>query len=106
MSTTPGPWMFYTEPQPNGCPIVCAEGLTVCMLAHNVNYEEQKETALANARLITAAPNLLKEYQELLARLKRCSELCFKGHSQCAEELCHEMADFKSPAINFVSDNA
>lgn len=49
---TPGVWRFYTEPQPNGCPIVGANGLMICMLAHSVNYADQAEEALANARLI------------------------------------------------------
>ena len=55
---TPGPWAFYTEPQPNGCPIVGARGLMVCMLAHTVNQPEQRGEALANARLISAAPEM------------------------------------------------
>lgn len=62
---TPGPWTFYTEPQPNGCPIVGARGLMVAMLAHTVNQSDQKETALANALLIAAAPDLLAALQEL-----------------------------------------
>lgn len=52
---TPGEWRFYTEPQPNGCPIVGANGLMVCMLAHSVNYADQAEEAVANARLISEA---------------------------------------------------
>lgn len=56
---TPGPWEFSTTPQPNGCPIIGANGLMVAMLAHSINQLEQKETALANARLIAAAPDLL-----------------------------------------------
>lgn len=57
---TPGPWDFYTKPQPNGCPIVGARGLMVAMLAHSINYEDQKQVAIANARLISAAPELLE----------------------------------------------
>ena len=57
---TLGPWKFYTEPQPNGCPIVGARGLMVAMLAHSINHDDQRETALANARLIAAAPDLLE----------------------------------------------
>ena len=53
----------------------------------------------ANARLIAAAPELLAEYHSLLARLAAASKDCARGHSQVAEELCHEFADFKSPAI-------
>lgn len=58
---TPGPWSFSTSPQPNGCPSVGARGLLVAVVAHSVNQSDQKETALANARLIAAAPELLKE---------------------------------------------
>lgn len=58
---TPGPWQFYTEPQPNGCPIVGdGRGLMVAMLAHSIHYQDQKSEALANARLIAAAPDLLE----------------------------------------------
>jgi hypothetical protein len=32
----------------------------VAMLAHTVNQDDQRETALANARLIAAAPDLLE----------------------------------------------
>lgn len=58
---TPGPWRFYTEPQPNGCPIVGnGKGMMVAMLAHSVNYKDQREEAMANAALIAAAPELLQ----------------------------------------------
>lgn len=57
---TPGPWGFSTEPQPNGCPIVGARGLMVAMLAHTIHQDDQREVALANARLIAAAPDLLE----------------------------------------------
>lgn len=62
---TPGPWVFSTEPQPNGCPIVGAGALMVCMLAHTVSQNDQRETALANARLIAAAPRLLAELENI-----------------------------------------
>lgn len=62
---TPGPWTFYTEPQPNGCPIVGAKGLMVAMLAHSINHDDQRDTAIANAHLIAAAPMLLAVVQEL-----------------------------------------
>lgn len=63
---TPGPWRFYTEPQPNGCPIVGNDkGLMVAMLAHSINYPEQFGEAMANAQLIAAAPELLEALQEL-----------------------------------------
>lgn len=64
---TPGPWRFYTEPQPNGCPIVGnGRGLMLAMLAHSVNYPDQRDEANANARLIAAAPELLDALQWLV----------------------------------------
>ena len=76
MSTqhTPGPWNFYTEPQPNGCPLVGSRGLMVAMLAHTVNQDDQRETALANARLISAAPDLLEACQNFSEWLRREDE--------------------------------
>lgn len=68
---TPGPWSFYTEPQPNGCPVVGSKGLLVCMLGHSVRMPDQKETALANARLIAAAPELLEACQTFSEWLRR-----------------------------------
>lgn len=38
----------------------------VAMLAHSVNHEDQKEEALANAKLIAAAPDLLEALRALL----------------------------------------
>lgn len=59
---TEGPWKFYTQPQPNGCPIVGTHrGLMIAMLAHSVKEPLQAETALANARLIAAAPELVTQ---------------------------------------------
>lgn len=63
---TPGPWRFYTDPQPNGCPIVGTGGLMVAQLAHSINYPEQRDTAIANARLIAAAPELLEALGDLM----------------------------------------
>lgn len=57
---TPGPWHYYTHPQPNGCPIVGnSKGLMVAMLSHSINQPEQEDEAIANAKLIVAAPDLL-----------------------------------------------
>lgn len=65
MKHTRGPWRFSTEPQPNGCPIVGnSRGLMVAVLAHSINYDSQREEALANARLIAAAPELLEALEE------------------------------------------
>lgn len=66
---TPGPWSYYTEPQPNGCPIVGAMGLMVAQLAHSINYNDQSATAIANARLIAAAPELLESLKTAHAHI-------------------------------------
>ena len=67
-AATPGPWSFYTQPQPNGCPIVGnASGLMVAMLSHSIHINDQRETAIANARLIAQAPALLEALRELYA---------------------------------------
>ena len=94
MKPTPGPWTFYTEPQPNGCPIVGnSKGLMVAMVAHSVNYQDQKESALSDARLIAEAGTvfhttglspvqLVEQKKELLSallaldlRLRHCFDL-------------------------------
>lgn len=73
---TPGPWRFYTEPQPNGCPIVGdGKGLMVAMLAHTVNQADQKEKAFANARLIASAPELLEALDMLLNDVGRANSM-------------------------------
>ena len=63
---TPGNWRFYTKPQPNGCPIVGSNGLMVCMLAHSVNYPDQEEEAISNAKLISSAPELFDALIEVI----------------------------------------
>lgn len=70
---TPGPWDFSWHIQPNGCPTVGYKGLMVCMVAHSVKEPDQKETALANASLISAAPDLLDALvmaEEMLSRIE------------------------------------
>lgn len=66
MSYTKGPWRYSLEPQPNGCPIIGANGLMIAMLAHSANKPEEKEAALANARIIAAAPEMLEALEEIL----------------------------------------
>lgn len=63
---TPGPWDYGWRIQPNGCPTVGGKGLMVCVVAHSAKDPEQKETALANANLISAAPDLLAALEECL----------------------------------------
>ena len=64
---SPGPWRYYSYPQPNGCPIIGSGGLMVAMLAHSVNHQDQEETAIANANLITAAPDLYVALEKAVA---------------------------------------
>lgn len=64
---TPGPWDYGWEVQPNGCPTVGHKGLMVCMVAHSAKEPDQKEIALANADLISAAPQLLAALQLMVA---------------------------------------
>ena len=63
---TKGPWDFSWEIQPNGCPTVGSKGLMVCMVAHSAKDPSQRETALANANLIAAAPDLLEALEDAL----------------------------------------
>jgi hypothetical protein len=46
----------------------------VAMLAHTIKQADQRETALANAQLISAAPELLEALRALMA-------LDVKGHA-------------------------
>ena len=68
---TKGPWRYYTSPQPNGCPIVGdSRGLMVAQIAHSVNEPNERDIALANAKLITAAPDMLAALQDALGDLE------------------------------------
>lgn len=71
---TPGPWNFFWEIQPNGCPTVGHKGLMVGMVAHSAKDPDQKETALANAALISAAPDMLIALEKGITRLEACIE--------------------------------
>lgn len=71
---TEGPWRFTTSPQPNGCPIVGSNGLMICMLAHSINHEDQKEEALANAALIAAAPDMKEALEKIIAMNRQTAQ--------------------------------
>ncbi len=64
---TPGPWTYSWQIQPNGCPTVGHRGLMVCMVSHSAKEPSQKDTALANAALISAAPDLLEALEAMVA---------------------------------------
>ena len=56
---TPGPWVVGT-PGPNGCfTIGTTGGLMTAMISHSINEKDQADTAIANASLIAAAPEML-----------------------------------------------
>ena len=56
---TPGPWVVGT-PGPNGCfTIGTTGGLMTAMISHSINEKDQADTAIANAALIAAAPEML-----------------------------------------------
>ena len=56
---TPGPWVVGT-PGPNGCfTIGTTRGLMTAMISHSINEKDQADTAIANAALIAAAPEML-----------------------------------------------
>ena len=56
---TPGPWVVGT-PGPNGCfTIGTTCGLMTAMISHSINEKDQADTAIANAALIAAAPEML-----------------------------------------------
>lgn len=66
---TPGPWRIGT-PGPNGCYTVGTErGLMTAMVAHSINEPDQKEQAIADAALISAAPELLEALEYVMDRL-------------------------------------
>jgi hypothetical protein len=76
---TPGPWDYGWRIQPNGCPTVGHKGLMVCMVAHSAKVADQREIALANASLISAAPDLLEALAGLVEYVDRMHEI---GHIQ------------------------
>ena len=92
---TPGPWTYHICRDTSTARIEAKGGCEVVGSTVGYNSEECE----ANAKLIAAAPDLLKEYEQLLAYLKDASNACLEGHSDVAEDLCHEYAEFKSPAI-------
>lgn len=86
MKHTPGPWRVGSY-GPNGCYTVGTNGgLMTAMVAHSVNYPEQINQAIADAKLIAAAPDLLQalynmledgdatDRQQSLAAIKKATE--------------------------------
>ena len=67
---TPGPWRVGA-PGPNGCHTVGTEGgLMTATVAHSISHPEQASQAIADARLIAAAPCLLEALRACVAALE------------------------------------
>lgn len=99
---TPGPWTLGDENNYHAEVCIGATDMTAGMCRESRYTGEMvmsRDEMLANAHLIMAAPDLLSEYQTLLDRLKKASDACISGQGQVAEELCHEFAEYASPAI-------
>lgn len=80
---TPGPWQFYADvpsTDPNWHIVTNASRMRVLA---NVHIEPGNETDLANAKLITAAPELLEAAQSALVVLQYSGD----EHSRLAEQL-------------------
>lgn len=49
----------------------------IAMLAHSVNHKDQKEEALANAALLTAAKTMAEALEMCITDLENCLERIF-----------------------------
>jgi hypothetical protein len=96
---TKGEWKFYTEPQPNGCPIIgTIRGLMVAQIAHSTKDPSQKDEAIANAHLLTEAGTVLHQtgmtpgelaerVEELTRALRVCKGIIYNcGYSLTRDE--------------------
>lgn len=79
---SPGPFHFYVNPQPNGCPIIGdSNRCMVAMLAHSVKDPRQEMRALANAALLTKSRELL----DIALRLQAWDKKWPKYHDRSGE---------------------
>lgn len=93
---TPGPW----EPTASVYPIVMAGKVMVCKMDCSINsgnWVQSSETAIANAHLISAAP-------ELLEALERSLEWLESARSDQPEDFdCSALDDVISQARSVIS---
>ena len=98
---TAGEWRYYTEPQPNGCPIIGSRGLMVAMLAHSVRDAEQAEEAIGNAAGIAAlhneAPALIRELLAENERLRTKLVMLWGDHAEEISSLRARVAELEAP---------
>ncbi len=74
---TPGPWLAAAGPSMHGWPVVNGEGRLICRLGwldkqpdeDQTEFDRFKAEVAANAALIAASPDLLRELEALVSRL-------------------------------------
>lgn len=71
---TPGPW-YVEATHTNQFLISLKDGSTIATIGEYVNEGGSLEQLEANARLIAAAPKLLRSCEELLERINLCRDL-------------------------------
>ena len=103
---TPGPWVVGT-PGPNGCfTIGTTGGLMTAMISHSINEKDQANTAIANASLIAAAPEMLAVL-EMFIKNWRGSDVDWFTQCYEIERLAEiAIAKAKGGAVNHFPDAA
>ena len=103
---TPGPWVVGT-PGPNGCfTIGTTRGLMTAMISHSINEKDQADTAIANAALIAAAPEMLAVL-EMFIKNWRGSDVDWFTQCYEIERLAEiAIAKAKGGAVNHFPDVA
>ena len=103
---TPGPWVVGT-PGPNGCfTIGTTGGLMTAMISHSINEKDQANTAIANASLIAAAPEMLAVL-EMFIKNWRGSDVDWFTQCYEIERLAEiAIAKAKGGAVNHFPDVA
>ena len=103
---TPGPWVVGT-PGPNGCfTIGTTRGLMTAMISHSINEKDQADTAIANAALIAAAPEMLAVLEMFIKNWRgsdvdwftQCYEIERLAESAIAKAKCGSVNHFPDTA--------
>ena len=90
MSHAPGPWTHKKDHTDEGIPVYCIRDSRDEWVADtNAMWWMGEDTALANARLIAAAPDLLKALQNMRECLKNWSSLGAFDHISGMSDLSH-----------------
>ena len=67
---TPGPWRVYED---DPFVVVAGAGFSICGCEPGNPLDVSSDAAVANAKLIAAAPKLLEELEKAAAKLERAS---------------------------------